>query len=184
MPPPDENDREMDKARAEVEQVERAQTEAVHTVPADSTAVEPKHKRLGKTKAPLPSFLPDYVEPETAPSGMVEAIRDEVEKAAATPVIARKPRWSALRAAGRPQCKGGAATRRQTSSSWRRSSAHAPPKGSHHRPRSMGNNHQPTGARSAADTLRTGASILAHVPRFERDLSRLNRLRASPVASC
>jgi hypothetical protein len=70
----------MDAARGGAEQVERAQIEE----PADSTAVEPKHKRLGKKKkAPLPSFLPDYVEP---PSGMVEAIRDELEEVAATPV--------------------------------------------------------------------------------------------------
>lgn len=46
--------------------------------------MEPKHKRLGKKeKAPLLSFLPDYVEP---PSGMVEAIRDELEEVATTPV--------------------------------------------------------------------------------------------------
>jgi hypothetical protein len=70
----------MDVSRGEAEQAERAQIEE----PADSTAVEPKHKRLGKKKkAPLPSFLPDYVEP---PSGMVEAIRDELEEVAATPV--------------------------------------------------------------------------------------------------
>jgi hypothetical protein len=60
---------------------ERAQIEE----PADSTAVEPKHKRLGKKeKAPLLSFLPDFVEP---PSGMVEAIRDELEEVATTPVV-------------------------------------------------------------------------------------------------
>ena len=47
--------------------------------------MEPKHKRLGKKeKAPLLSFLPDYVEP---PSGMVEAIRDELEEVATTPVV-------------------------------------------------------------------------------------------------
>ena len=162
----------MDVSRGEAEQVERAQIEE----PADSTAVEPKHKRLGKKeKAPLPSFIPDYVEP---PSGMVEAIRDELEEVAATPVglagtlseprVDRNARAALLRDA--KQAAPGAPVP-------------SPPKGSHHRPRSEGSHHQPSGARSAADTLRTGASILAHVARFEPDSSRLNRLRASPVAS-
>ena len=57
-------------ARADAEQVERA----------DSTAVEPKRKRKGKKKkAPLPSFLPDYVESETAPSGITHMSRDMLE---------------------------------------------------------------------------------------------------------
>jgi hypothetical protein len=56
--------------RADAEQVERA----------DSTAVEPKRKRKGKKKkAPLPSFLPDYVESETAPSGITHMSRDMLE---------------------------------------------------------------------------------------------------------
>jgi len=57
-------------ARADAEQVERA----------DSTAVEPKRKRKGKKKkAPLPSFLPDYVESETAPSGITHMSREMLE---------------------------------------------------------------------------------------------------------
>ena len=67
-------------ARAEAEQLERAQTEAVHTEPADSTAVEPKRKRKGKKKkAPLPCFLPDYVEPVMAPSGITHLSREMLE---------------------------------------------------------------------------------------------------------
>ena len=57
-------------ARADAEQVERA----------DSTAVEPKRKRKSKKKkAPLPSFLPDYVESETAPSGITHMSREMLE---------------------------------------------------------------------------------------------------------
>ena len=67
-------------ACAEAEQLERAQTEAVHTEPADSTAVEPKRKRKGKKKkAPLPCFLPDYVEPVMAPSGITHLSREMLE---------------------------------------------------------------------------------------------------------
>jgi hypothetical protein len=42
--------------------------------------VEPKRKRKGKKKkAPLPSFLPDYVESETAPSGITHMSREMLE---------------------------------------------------------------------------------------------------------